>query len=202
MVLLAVLVCLPGGCAEKWVTLRSVPRNPLGDQLHLTSLGGPQPTARTMQLLRVYNLTDDLQGDLRPLLVKLQQIAQREPAADKVYALAELSYLAGCKANAANPDMALDLYGASVLYAYDYLFEDHLASTRNAYDPQFRGACDLYNSSLEAALRIVCKRHELIPGTTKTIHTSAGSWDITCTLRGGAVAPRSSIASNSSPITR
>ncbi len=82
--------------------------------------------------------------------------------------------------------MALDLYGASVLYAYDYLFEDHLAATRNAYDPQFRGACDLYNSSLEAALRIVCNRHELIPGTTKTIQTSAGNWDITCTLRGGA----------------
>ncbi len=189
-VLLAAVVLLwGGGCAQRWVTLRSAPHNPLADQLQLTSWGGPQPTARTMQLLRVYNLTDDLQGDLRPLILKLQQIAQREPSADKVYALAELSYLAGCKTGAHNPDMALDLYGASVLYAYDYLFADYLASTRNAYDPQFRGACDLYNSSLEAALRIACDRHELVPNTTRTIHTAAGSWDITCTLRGTAWRP-------------
>ena len=74
MVLLAVLACLSGGCAQKWVTLRSAPRNPLGDELQLTSFSGPQPSARTMQLLRVYNLTDDLQGNLRVLLAKLQQI--------------------------------------------------------------------------------------------------------------------------------
>ena len=138
-----------------------------------------------MQLLRVYNLSDGLQGDMRPLLGKLQQIATAEPAADKVYALAELAYLAGRKAEVHDPPGAVDLYAASVLYAYDYLFHDRLAYSRNAYDPQFRGACDLYNSSLEAALRIVCKNHDLVPGTTKTIHTAAGSWDVTCALRAG-----------------
>jgi hypothetical protein len=73
-----------------------------------------------------------------------------------------------------------------VLYAYQYLFDDQLAPTRNCYDPQFRGACELYNSALESALRIVCKKRELLPETSKTIHTAAGSWDITCVLRGGA----------------
>ena len=62
-VLLAAVVLLwGGGCAQRWVTLRSAPHNPLADQLQLTSWGGPQPTARTMQLLRVYNLTDDLRA--------------------------------------------------------------------------------------------------------------------------------------------
>jgi hypothetical protein len=186
MALLLAALLVAGGCAQKWVTLRSVPRNPLGEELQLTSFSGPQPTPRTVQLLRVYNLSDDLQGDLRSLLTKLQQLATREPSADKVYALAELAYLAGRKTETHDPRAALDLYGASVLHAYDFLFDDRLAHSRNAYDPQFRGACELYNGSLEAALRIVCKNHELRPGTVKTIHTAAGSWDINCTLRGGA----------------
>ncbi len=84
----------------------------------------------------------------------------------------------------------MDLYGASVLHAYAYLFDDRFAATRNCYDPQFRGACDLYNGALEAALRIICKNRELIPGTSKTIHTAAGTWDITCVLRGGIWRPR------------
>ena len=64
-----------------------------------------------------------------------------------------------------------------------------MAATRNCYDPQFRGACDLYNSALESALRLSCERDELRPGTTKTIHTSAGTWDINCVLRGGVWRP-------------
>jgi pimeloyl-ACP methyl ester carboxylesterase len=183
---LAVLAIGIAGCAQKFVTLRSAPHNPLGEELQLASWSGPRASARTMQLLRVYNLTDQLAGDTRQLLEKLQGYADQDPSDDKVYAMSELAYLGGVKVGKSDPRAALDLYGASVLYAYQYLFDDHLAATRNCYDPQFRGACDLYNSALESALRIVCKKRELLPETSKTIHTAAGSWDITCVLRGGA----------------
>lgn len=189
MILLAAAL-LAGGCAQKWVTLRSVPRNPLGDELQLTSYSGPQPSGRTIQLLRVYNLSDDLKGDSRPLLEKLQRFADREPSADKIYALSELAYLGAMKAEKTDPRTAIDLYGASVLHAYAYLFDDRFARTRNCYDPQFRGACELYNSALESALRIICKNRELLPGTSKTIHTAAGTWDITCVLQGGNWSPK------------
>lgn len=180
-----------GGCAQqKWVTLRSAPRNPLVEELQLTSRNGPQPSPRTQQLLRVYNLTGDLQGDERTLLPKLQQINDHEPSAANVYALAELAYLAGKKIEAHEPGAALDLYGAAVLHAYDYLFDPRYAPWRNCYDPQFRGACELYNGALEAALRIVCKNGELVPDRTKTIHTASGTWDITCALRGGNWRPQ------------
>ena len=81
--------------------------------------------------------------------------------------------------------MALDFYGASVLHAYQYLFDERFRDLRNPYDPQFRGACDLYNGALEAALRLVCKDKGLLPGKTHTIRTAAGNWDITCVVRGG-----------------
>ena len=103
--------------------------------------------------------------------------------------LSELAFLGGKKAEAYEKGVALDLYGASVLHAYDYLFDARLAATRNPYDPNYRGACDLYNGALEAALRIVCATKELVPDTTKTINTASGEWDITCRLRGSRWRP-------------
>jgi len=142
-----------------------------------------------MQLLRVYNLTDALHGDSRELLEDLQRISEQEPSADLVYAMSELAYLSARKIEKQDKARALDLYGAAVLHAYAFLFDDRLAATRNCYDPQFRGACDLYNSALESALRLSFSSGDLRPGMTKIIHTAAGTWDITCVLRGGVWQP-------------
>ena len=48
-------------------------------------------------------------------------------------------------------------------------FDQRLAATRNPYDPQYRGACDLYNGALESALRIVCASKELMPGNIELV---------------------------------
>lgn len=190
LVAIALAAIILAGCSStKYVTLRSAPRNPLGDQLQLTARGGPQPTPRTMQLLRVYNLTDDLAGDPRDLLGKLQSVVDREPSPDKVYALAEIAYLGAQKLDSKGGTQSRDLYGAAVLHAFRYLFDGRFAPWRNPYDPEFRGACDVYNSALEAALRIECKEKRLLPNTTAAIQTSAGPWDITCVLRGGTWTP-------------
>ena len=186
--LLAVL--LAAGCASQQVALRSVPKSPLIEQLNLTAYGGPKPSERTVQLLRVYNLGDAPTGDMRPLLTKLQAISDREPSADTAYALSELAFLGAKKAEVGDKRVALDLYGASVLHAYDYLFDPRFAANRNPYDPHYRSACDLYNGALESALRIICANKELIPGVTKTINTASGAWDIRCELRGSRWQPK------------
>jgi hypothetical protein len=162
---------------------------PLAEQLKLTAYSGPQPSDRTMQLLRVYNLTDYVNGDPRQLLEKLQSIIDREPSPDKVYAIAEMAYLSAKKIEAKNASQARDLYGAAVLHAYRYLFDARFGEGRNPYDPHFRGACDLYNGALEAELRIEFKGNRLLPGKTATIQTAAGPWDITTVLRGGEWRP-------------
>ena len=43
---------------------------------------------------------------------------------------------------------------------------------RNPYDPQFRGASDLYNQSLEGMLRLVQQEGELRPGMSRTVKTA------------------------------
>ena len=60
LVVAALLLIPVAGCSTTGASLRSVPRNPLMDQLHLAAKGGPKPTERTMQLVRVNNLEIDL----------------------------------------------------------------------------------------------------------------------------------------------
>lgn len=182
---LLILVVAVGCASQKWVSVRATPKNRLTDTLMVFSDKGPKPTERTEQLLRVYNLADDLKNNPRGLLVKLQAIIEREPSIDKLHAFAELSYICGRKAEANNPELAIDLYGASALYAYQYLFDSRFEGQSNPYDPQFRGACDLYNGSLEAALRLVCAKDGLKPGKKYTIETASGTWDIEVEIRGG-----------------
>jgi pimeloyl-ACP methyl ester carboxylesterase len=177
------------GCASDPISLRSAPRSPLSAQFDLTSSSGPKISSGTTQLLRVYNLSEDLDSDYRPVLQKLQAINDRTPSATNVYAMSELAFLAAKKAETYDKHVAMDLYGASVLHAYTYLFDPKLTATRNPYDPSYRGACDLYNGALESALRLVCEKKELVPNTVKTINTAAGEWDITCRLRGNRWQP-------------
>lgn len=185
--LLAVGVLAVGltGCATtSMVNMRPIPKNPLADTLHLTSRKGPQPSQRVMQFLRVYDLTGDLEGDPQILLQKAQAILDAQPSAEYAYICAELAYLGAKRVEDRDMAKALSLYSATVLYAYRYLFDDDFTYLRNPYDPQFRGACDLYNTALESALRLASREEGIRPGQSRRIVTAAGEYEITCVVRG------------------
>ncbi|MCG8450401.1 MAG: hypothetical protein MI725_12600 [Pirellulales bacterium] len=176
LAILLLVTSVVGGCAtsaNKWVALRNTPRNPLTESLGLLTRQGPKPTPRTLQWVRRYDLEDELTGDRAQLLAKLAEIDEKEPHRDNVYAMAELAYVGAKQAERAKrTDQALELYGSAVLQSYRYLFDDKYAAPSNPYDPEFRGACDLYNAALEGALRIVKAQGKLRPGTTQTIQTA------------------------------
>ena len=181
--LAAVVVLVASGCAStKWVSLRSTPRNPLSDALGLVTRQGPKPTPRTVQLLRRYDL-ERKQADKPALLAAISEINRQEPNRENIYALAELAYVAGKKSEVAmRQDEALEYYGTAVLYAYQYLFDKNYPSPSNAYDPQFRFACDLYNTALESTLRIVQSQGALVPGTTRIIKTANRNCEVKIVL--------------------
>ena len=137
-----------------------------------------------MLILRRYNLENDLAHHSPELLVKLNEITKQEPSADKLYSLAELAYLAGKRAEPSNRRHALELHGLAVVHAYHYLFDGRFGRYRNPYDPEFRGACDLYNGALESTLRIIKKQGGIVPGSTHTIQTANQSVEATIVLRG------------------
>ncbi|HYW79442.1 MAG TPA: alpha/beta hydrolase [Thermoguttaceae bacterium] len=184
-VLIALLSVPLVGCASsRGVSLRSAPQSPLAERLQLTSYWGPQPSDRTMQTLRVCHLTDDLEDDPKRTLEKLHGFIDQDPSPEKVHAFAELAYLQAKEAEDEDERAAVDLYGASVLHSYRYLFDERFSNARNPYDPQYRSACDLYNGALEGALRLACKNDSLVPGNTQTLHMASGTWKIKCVLRG------------------
>ena len=172
-----------GGCAtSKMTELRSAPRSPLVDRFKLTSRKGPQASERTRQFVRVNDL-EEYKDDPTAMLERIQAVIEEEPTASHVYAFAELAFIEAEKVKNSEPELALNLYGASALHAYQYLFDKRFLTRRNPYDPHFRGACDLYNGALEGSLRLICKDQGLKPGQTYSIDTASGTWHFQCALR-------------------
>lgn len=176
--LLTAHVVLAVGCATQssWVTVRNTPRNPLATTLQLLSKEGPQESSRTAQLLRRYALEETASKDLPTAVQQLVLIHQAEPNREIQYSIAELAYIAGKRNELLNRKAALSYYGTSILHAYDYLFDDETTGalgslSKNPYDPQFREACDLYNQSLEATLRLVQTDGILRPGQQTAVNT-------------------------------
>jgi pimeloyl-ACP methyl ester carboxylesterase len=69
------------------------------------------------------------------------------------------------------------------MHAFMYLFGDEQVSGRNPFDPQFRGACELYNAGLEGALRIARKQGGLRPGHVCSVQTATRRIDVAMVLR-------------------
>ncbi|MBL9122729.1 MAG: alpha/beta fold hydrolase [Planctomycetaceae bacterium] len=160
------------GCAtQRFASLRKVPQNPLADKLQLASWSGPKPSERTLQTLRRYGLAETLSDDPGAVLVSLQHSIDENPLPEAHYAFAELAYLAGKRRQVFNEQEALQLYGAAVTHSYLFLFNDRPGCRPNPYDPEFRGACDVYNTALESALRIVAKDGGLAPGHSHSLKT-------------------------------
>jgi hypothetical protein len=170
------------GCATPaWVALRN-PRTFSWAKLYRTN--EPQPSDRTLLLLRRYALADDWRLDPGKSLAKLSDIFDREPSAEKLYALAELGYLGGKRAEARGEEQqAFELHTAAVMHAYLFLFDNRFGRDNNPYDPQFRGACEVYNRALESCLRIT-QQKGLTPGQSRTVHTANQTLEVAMVARG------------------
>lgn len=187
VVWLTCCLCLgaaPGCSSTQYVRLRSVPRNPLALDLQLGGRHGPQASERTRQVLRQYDLSAQYEKDPASVLPDLEAVVAAEPNAERLYALAELSFIAGKRCESSDADRALDLYGASTAIAFRYLFDEQFGQLRNPYDPQFRGACDLYNGALESALRIVKQQGGLRLGNAEEVALGRSQCVITIESRG------------------
>ena len=184
--LLVVVVGAQGGCAaQKWAELRENSRNPFLGYVHTWGQSEQEPSERTMLVLRRYDLLDDYRRAPTELCVKLRDRFNQEPAPDTLYALAELAYLGGKRAEALmQSKKTLELYSAAVMHSYLFLFDERFALYQNSYDPHFRGACEVYNGALEGLLRIVQKRNKLLPGETTIVQGANQTMEVTVACQG------------------
>ncbi len=179
-------LCVSSGCAtQKYLIHLDTPSNPLSIPLQLQSYDGPQISPRTSVVLRRYALSELYEKDPAACFDGLQQLLDTEVDGEIVYSVSEMAYILGKRAEKRKDEArALDMYGVAVSNAYMYLFSSEFDSIRNPYDPQFRGACDLYNESLQASLRLVNSKGQLKPGTSYEVTTGNQTYEVATVVRG------------------
>lgn len=188
--LLFLLIAAYGACGvgcstQKFLIRRDRPANPLEMQLQLSSHKGPTVSQRTEAVLRRFALREVYLEDPLLCLEAMQSLLATEVENGLVYSISELAYILGKKAEAKGDEAhALDMYGVAVSNAYMFLFSPEFDAIRNPYDPQFRGACDLYNESLEATLRLVNAKGQLKPGESYEVTTGEEQYTVATIVRG------------------
>lgn len=137
----------------------------------------PKPSVRTELLLRKYSLLDHYQTSPEKVIDWLQELAQEQVTMEEVHALAELAELeANWMRSRGKNEAATNLYAIGVVHSYQFLFAPRLDLKRNAYDPQFRSICDIYNRSLEGLLRHVVSKGNFQPGQTIVVGSGANQF--------------------------
>jgi len=177
------------GCTTtKMVELRPNSKNPLAIRFQLDGVSVPKLSNRARLTLRSYAL--ESLAEHNPLAAANQLhnlIKQKRTDPDLVYTFAEITYIEGFRQERDHPLLAAELFAASTLYSYIYLFDPQLDLARNPYDPQFRDICLFYNGSLEKMLRLIGNNNAFMldPSQDYVIKTVANDWNISVKVRTG-----------------
>ncbi|QEH33727.1 hypothetical protein OJF2_22330 [Aquisphaera giovannonii] len=130
--------------------------------------GIDRPSDRTHETLKRYDLERTYRRRPDLALQSLEKLARKQPEAELVYALAELSWVEGLKQERWRKGEAMGRFLDAVGYAHDFLFDPELAAGRGPTDPRFLLACKLYNAGLERIIRTVQSKDPINPqGTIK-----------------------------------
>ncbi|MGL6194082.1 MAG: hypothetical protein ACRC2T_04590, partial [Thermoguttaceae bacterium] len=182
LILLVTLIVLSGvsGCAaKKMAELRRVSVDPVADNLKLNYSDYKDYSTRAKLTLRTYDLERLADQNTIKALIELQKAIENQPTPDLLYTFAEIAYFEAKLKEHENPKFAAEIYFASILYSYHYLFDAQFEQDRNPYDPQFRDVCLVYNTSLQNLLKLLGDGNELalLPGETYAVESLSGNCD-------------------------
>jgi pimeloyl-ACP methyl ester carboxylesterase len=151
----ALAVLLLNGCAAPIGAERVATRQAYA-QVQANALRTGEPSAETVAILHRFDL--DRLAARRPdqAVLALHQTALRTGERDLLFALAELSYVAGEQIRQSlkpwDERDARDYYLGSAVYAWLFLFGDQPEASPSFLDSRLRKACDFYNYGLGLAL--------------------------------------------------
>ncbi|HYT88962.1 MAG TPA: hypothetical protein VEL76_09655, partial [Gemmataceae bacterium] len=165
------LIAALSGCSFG-IGVRKVNSTPLLAAWKASIADTEELSPRTLQTLRQLDLANTYQRHPEHAYAQLHRITLDEPQqADLLFALSEMSYHLGRAAEKRNDPEAVCWYYLCSGYAYHFLFPSDVveradllpAVTRDAFDPRFRLACDLYNSGLSKCIRAAQRVGRLDP---------------------------------------
>ena len=144
----AALILILGvlGCATP-VGVKPATEKAVYRQLTHNALSGERLSSYSSQLLARLSLGERFKKDPQGTLSVLHTGLGGPDEQDRLFALAELSFIHA--KHARDPQY----YLAAAVYAYIFLFPDVQASAPDPYDPRLRLAMDLYNRAVTNGLR-------------------------------------------------
>jgi pimeloyl-ACP methyl ester carboxylesterase len=129
------------GCATP-VGVRRIDSQEAQKKLTESVLAGENLSAPTMQILNRSGLAETYRNKPTDAIAALHQGMPTASRTDRLFALAELSFLhAFCSGDRS-------YYLAAAVYAYAFLFPPDASSAPEAFDPRLRTAVDLYNQGI------------------------------------------------------
>ena len=158
--LAAVLVL--SGCATP-VGVRPLDSQEANRRLTETVLSDAKLSAPTVQILNRAGLEKQFQSEPAETIAALHQALPTARVADRLFALAELSFLHAAKSG----DRSYFL--AAAVYAYAFLFPQGSGASPDPFDPRFRTAVDLYNRGITGGFAEPENRQVLIPERRRVI---------------------------------
>ena len=151
----ALLALLLAGCTAPIGADRVTTRQAYA-QVEANALRTGKPSAATVSVLHRYDLDGLAARHPDQAVHRLHQQALATGDRDLLFALAELSYVAGDhiarSLKSWDPRDARDYYLGSAVYAWLFLFGQGQGAPPDAFDPRFRQACNFYNYGLGLAL--------------------------------------------------
>ena len=145
-VLLGASLALASACATPVGVYPITPRT-FQQQVTASALSSEVPSRFSDQVLERFNLRDRFAREPTAALAELHATLSTEADEDRLFALAELSYLH------AEQTQARPYYFAVVVYTYAFLFRGAEAPPPDPLDPRIRLAAELYNRALTEGLR-------------------------------------------------
>jgi len=150
------------GCATP-VGVRPLDSQAANRRLTETVLSDAKLSAPTMQILNRAGLENQFQSEPTATIAALHHALPTARVADRLFALAELSFLHAAKSG----ERAYFL--AAAVYAYAFLFPQGSSASPDPFDPRFRTAVDLYNRGITGGFAEPENRQVLIPERRRVI---------------------------------
>ncbi len=128
-----------------------------------------------------------------PELERLLAEIDAKPSPEAVYAYVESAYLEARRLETRRPELAVEIYATSALYAFHYLFNPSLQESRRStmFDAQARDVALLYNGSCERLLRLLLKDSPtpFRPGSLCRFRGESATLTAYCRVASGSWAP-------------
>jgi pimeloyl-ACP methyl ester carboxylesterase len=144
-----------GGCATP-VGVRRMDAAEASRKLTESVLAGANLSAPTMQILNRSGLVEKIGDDPAGVIAAIHTGLPTAREADRLFALAELSFLHAARSG----DRSYFL--AAAVYAYAFLFPQDANDAPDSFDPRLRTAVDLYNQGLSQGFTEKEGRHVVL----------------------------------------